>query len=69
MDHLILAAENEGVGTCWIAAFNPEILSDALSLEKDEVVYAITPLGYTKKGFKKKGNKDRKPLDEIVRFL
>ncbi len=69
MDHLILAAENEGVGTCWIAAFNPEILSEALSLRMDEKVYAITPLGYPQKGFKKKGRKERKPLDEIVRFL
>ncbi len=69
MDHMILAAENEGVGACWIAAFNPDILCNALSLEKDEIVFAITPLGYTKKGFSKKGTKDRKPLDEIVRFL
>ena len=23
MDHLILAAANAGLGTCWIAAFNP----------------------------------------------
>jgi nitroreductase len=69
MDHMILAAENEGVGTCWIAAFNPEILSEALSLRMDEKVYAISPLGYTQKGYKKKGLKERKPLDEIVRFL
>ena len=69
MDHMILAAENEGVGTCWIAAFNPEILREALSLKENEEIYAITPLGYPKEGFKKKGYKDRKPLDEIIRFL
>ena len=69
MDHMILAAENEGVGTCWIAAFDPYILRDALSLESDEIVYAITPLGYPGKGFKKKGHKDRKPPEDIVTFL
>ncbi len=69
MDHMILAAENEGVGSCWIAAFDPGILMDALSLEHHEIVYAITPLGYTPEGFKKKGHKDRKPLEDIVAFL
>jgi nitroreductase len=69
MDHMILAAENEGIGACWIAAFNPEILRDALSLKHDEVVYAITPLGYPPRGFSKKGHKDRKPLGNIVFFL
>jgi nitroreductase len=69
MDHMILAAENEGIGACWIAAFNPEILRDALSLERDEIVYAITPLGYPPRGFRKKGHKDRKPLGNVVTFL
>jgi len=69
MDHMILAAENEGVGTCWIAAFDPDILRDALSLESNEIVYAITPLGYPGKGYKKKGHKDRKSLENIVTFL
>lgn len=69
MDHMILAAENEGVGTCWIAAFDPDVLNEALSLKSDEMVYAITPLGYPGKGFRKKGHKGRKPLEDIVTFL
>jgi nitroreductase len=69
MDHMILAAENEGIATCWIAAFDPEVLRKALSLEKDDVVYAITPLGYPGKGFRKKGNKNRRPLDDIIHLL
>ena len=69
MDHMILAAENEGVGTCWIAAFDPEVLREALSLKENDKVYAITPLGYPKEGFKKKGYKNRKPLEEIIHFL
>jgi nitroreductase len=69
MDHMILAAENEGIGACWIAAFDPEILRDALTLNSDETVFAITPLGYPPRGFSKKGHKDRKPLQNIVSFL
>jgi nitroreductase len=66
---MILAAENEGVGTCWIANFDPTILRSALSLSAEERVYAITPLGYPRPGFAKKGQKQRKPLSEIVRYM
>ncbi len=69
MDHMILAAENEGVGSCWIAAFNPEILRQALELQENERVFAITPLGNPKAGFVKKGKKNRKPFAEVVRIL
>jgi len=67
--HIILAAENEGVSTCWIAAFNPFMLREALNLGQDQTVYALTPLGYPKKGFKKGARTDRKSLDEIAEFL
>jgi nitroreductase len=69
MDHMILAAENEGVGTCWIATFDPVALRAALDLGVEDRVYAITPLGYPKPGFAKKGQKQRKSLQEVVRYL
>jgi len=69
MDHVVLAAENEGVGTCWIAAFDHSVLHKALSLKSSEKVFTITPLGYPHKGFVKKANKVRKELKDIVRYL
>jgi len=69
MTHIILAAENEGVGTCWVAAYNPVLLKEALSLKKDELVFGITPLGYPKPGFKKSLTKNRKSLKAIAEFL
>lgn len=69
MTHMILAAENEGVGTCWIANYNPSILREALNLEETQVVYCITPLGYQKRGFQKTGNKKRKSQEEVAAFL
>ena len=69
MDHLILAAENEGVGTCWIIAYDYDTLAKAIGLKENEVIYCITPLGYPHDGFKKKGRKIRKPLEEVVRYL
>lgn len=69
LDHMILAAEYEGVATCWVGAYDPDLLREALSLEENEIIYSITPLGYPKEGFIKKGNKKRKPIDEIVEIM
>ena len=69
MDHMVLAAANEGVATCWIIAFDYGKLAKALGLREQEVVYCITPLGYPHDGFRKNGQKIRKPLDEVVRFI
>ncbi len=68
MDHLILAATCEGVGSCWIAAFDPEILRDVLGLKKNEAVFAITPLGYAAADAVLTP-KRRKSVEEIVEFL
>lgn len=69
MDHMILAAEYEGIGTCWIAAFSPDVLRNALELKVDEEVFAITPLGYSMAEFNKKGQKNRKTFEEVVKFI
>lgn len=66
MDHIILAAENENVGTCWIEDYDFNILSDAISLKDNEVIFSITPLGYQNEGYQKQGNKKRKSLEEII---
>ncbi len=69
MDHMVLAAENEGVGTCWIANFEMAVLRSALSLTSEDRVYAITPLGYPRPGFAKKGQRQRKALADVVKYL
>ena len=66
LDHLILAATNEGVGTCWISNFKPDVLRTALGLKEYECVFGITPLGYPKPDFKRKELKERKPFETIV---
>lgn len=69
MDHIILAAENEGVGTCWILAYDYEILAKAIGLKENETIFSITPLGYPEEGYQRRNNKIRKPLDEVVRYI
>jgi len=69
LTHIILAAENEGVGACWIAAFDEVKLRKALDLKENEVVFGITPLGYPVPGFSKKGEKIRKAFQDVVKYL
>ena len=47
MEHLILAAAEQGLGTCWIGGgFNESIVKEALGIPEDIRVVALTPLGY-----------------------
>jgi nitroreductase len=64
-DHLILAAANLGLGTCWIAAFNVEAARRVLRLPEDVEAAIFTPLGYPADQLQEK---IRKPLSELVRY-
>lgn len=68
MDHLVLAATWEGIGTCWIAAFDPCIIRNALQLKPNEELFAFTPLGYAAE-HALIPEKKRKSLNEITVFL
>jgi nitroreductase len=63
MDHLILAAADLGLGTCWIANFDAAAAREVLALppEADPVVF--TPLGWPSDAPKPK---TRKALGEIA---
>ncbi len=65
MDHLILAAEAEGLGTCWIGAFKADKARAALNLPKDQEPVAMTPLGYAAGPPRPTV---RKPLDEMIEY-
>ena len=65
MDHLILAAADQGLGTCWIGAFDPAAAREVLGLPKDVEPIAFTPLGYPAD---EPRPKRRKPLSELVRY-
>jgi nitroreductase len=45
LEHFILAAADEGLGTCIIASFDEIKIKEALSIPKEFRVVAITPLG------------------------
>ena len=63
VDHLTLAAVDEGLGTCWIGAFSQEKVCDILKIPKSCRTVALLPLGFPKQPGRPKV---RKSLDEIV---
>ena len=65
MDHLVLAATDLGLGTCWIAAFDPAAAREVLGLPDGVEPIAFTPLGYPAD---QPGPKTRKALSELVRY-
>jgi len=65
MDHLILAATDQGLGTCWIGAFDPDAAREVLGLPEDVELIVMTPLGYAAD---QPGPKQRKHLPSLVRY-
>ncbi len=65
-DHLILQAADLGLGTCWIAAFDPEKARRFLDLPDGWLPVAFTPLGYPADTGR---TKKRRELDELVSYL
>jgi nitroreductase len=64
MQNLVLCATELGLGTCWIANFDENVVKKVLSIPKEIRVVAMTPLGYPDE--KKEPVTDRKILDEFV---
>jgi nitroreductase len=65
MDHLILAATDAGLGTCWIGAFDAQAAKEVLGLPEGVEPIAFTPLGHPAGEPKPK---KRKELSELVRY-
>ncbi len=65
MDHLILAATELGLGTCWIAAFDATAAREVLGLPDEVEPVAFTPIGYPND---EPRPKTRKPLTELVKY-
>ncbi len=64
MDHLILAATDEGLGTCWVANFDTAAARDVFELRPEEVPLLLTTLGLAADT---PTPKPRRGLDELVR--
>ena len=68
--HMILAAANEGVDSCWVNFLDPEKLAELLGLPVNEEVLMVMDLGYAEEGAGPLPNHvSRKPLTETVSYL
>ena len=68
--HMILAAADEKVDSCWINRFDPEVLAQELGLPENEEILMLMDLGYAAEGFEPLPNHTkRKELSETVSYL
>ena len=68
--HMILAAADEGVDSCWINFLDPEKLAESLELPENEEVLMVMDLGYAAEGAGPLPNHgNRKELSETVSYL
>ncbi len=66
MEHLMLAATAEGLGTCWVCAYDVTAMNEALKVTAPWNVIAISPLGYPAV---KAGPLVRKPIDDVFEIM
>lgn len=65
--HMMLAAANAGVDSCWLNFFDPDKAAKELGLPENEEVLMILDLGYAAEGVGPLPNHaSRKPLEETV---
>jgi len=64
VDHLMLAATEIGLGTCWICHFNAEKCAEIFNLSSNFEPIALIPIGYPLPGTIPE--KKRKPFEQAV---
>ena len=68
--HMILAAADEGVDSCWINFLDPEKLAEELGLPENEEILMVMDLGYAAEGSGPLPNhENRKALSETVTYM
>ncbi len=68
--HMMLAAADEGVDSCWLNFLDPDKLAEVLGLPENEEVLMVLDLGYAAEGAGPLDNHfSRKPLSETVSYI
>lgn len=66
IDHITLKATEEGLGTCWVGAFDENEVKKVLDIPEEIRVVDLLTLGYPR--HISDLSKNRLPLDEIVMY-
>lgn len=64
--HILLAAVDRGLASCWIGAFDESSVREALSIPDALSPVAILPVGYSAES---SGKPARRPLHEVTTWL
>ena len=68
--HMMLAATNVGVDSCWLNYLDPDKLAKSLGLPDNEEVLMVMDLGYATVDTKPLENHyNRKAIDETVKYI
>ena len=67
VEHLVLAAAQEGLGSCWVCNFDTSIVSQALNLDETTEPIALIPIGYPDTNANAKRTQ-RKSVEELFKF-
>jgi len=70
-DHMMLAADDLGLSSCWLGYFDINVLRDTFNIPENLEPISILIIGYAKEGEKKSPDRhttDRKPLSEFVHY-
>ncbi len=68
--HMLLAAANEGIDSCWINFFDPEAMAKELGIPENEEVLMVLDLGYAAESTKPLATHyQRKELTETVTYM
>ena len=64
-EHIMLAAAEQGLGSCWIGAFNEKAVKEIIGAPENVRVVALAPLGYPNEQGR---GRNRKSIEEIVSY-
>ncbi|MBQ0048397.1 MAG: nitroreductase family protein [Prevotellaceae bacterium] len=68
--HMLLAAKNAGVDSCWVNFFDPDKLHADMGLPENEEILMILDLGFAAEGAAPMPtHADCKPLNETVTYM
>ncbi len=66
VQNILLAAAAFGLGSCWVGAFDEELVAEALDLEERFRPVAILPIGYPAESPRLR---PRRPFDEVASII
>ena len=66
VDHMILAASDEGLGTCWVGWFEQDVVRKLLNISANMEIPILVPIGYADES---PVARPRKAIDELVTVI